>query len=244
MASRSRTNISNGVFSGLMIFFGIAFALLVYFLFHTISLSTFDYTGLQVRTANFRGHAYLASSSLWAIGFIYMIPGVVGVVSTVLRFKWLYIIQLVLCVLTLLAMTGVFIASVILVHYYTAEYDTTGCQTIYGTCVCSTVLYSSLNYTCLDIDIIRSTAIGSVVMIVFGWLCTLAATILGGMLSFFLEDFKSSSSISKSRSKEDFKSSSSISKSRSPEVYMTNLAYDEDRYSQQEPYSRRYHSKA
>lgn len=51
-----------------------------------------------------------------------------------------YIIQLVLCVLTLLAMTGVFIASVILVRYYTAEYDTTGCQTIYGTCVCRWVI--------------------------------------------------------------------------------------------------------
>ncbi|XP_046567502.1 uncharacterized protein LOC124275863 isoform X1 [Haliotis rubra] len=156
-----------------------------------------------------------------------------------------YIIQLVLCVLSLLAMTGVFIASVIVVRFFTSEYDTTGCQTIYGTCVCSTVLYSSLNYTCLDIDIIRATAIGSVVMIVFGWLSTLAAAILSGMLSFYMEEFKSSSSISKSRSKETFKSSSSISsKSRSQEVYMTNMAFDEDRHSRQEPYSRRYDSKA
>ncbi|XP_046567503.1 uncharacterized protein LOC124275863 isoform X2 [Haliotis rubra] len=141
-----------------------------------------------------------------------------------------YIIQLVLCVLSLLAMTGVFIASVIVVRFFTSEYDTTGCQTIYGTCVCSTVLYSSLNYTCLDIDIIRATAIGSVVMIVFGWLSTLAAAILSGMLSFYMEEFKSSSSISKSRSKE---------------VNMSNVIYDEDQsLSGPEPYSRRYDSKA
>ncbi|XP_071115103.1 uncharacterized protein [Haliotis cracherodii] len=185
MSTKSKINISNGVFSGLALACGIALSMLVYMLFNkivTAALGNIDRVfGSTLDTSGASAYAAYASSPTWAIGFAFIIPGLIGAIASCVQGKGGYITQMVFCILTLVIMAIIFFFCLLIVGVF-ARQDTQYCSTRSYSCVCSNG-GGSAYYTCETLNEFNSLALGIVAMVILGWIFTLVATILGGILA-------------------------------------------------------------
>ncbi|XP_071115396.1 uncharacterized protein [Haliotis cracherodii] len=178
--TKTNINIANGVICAFVIGAGIAFSVLVYMLFDKIVQTTLSSFGLS--SGGFNGYSAYASSPIWSIGFAFIIPGLIGAIATCARCKGGYITQMVFCILTLVITGIIFIICVLALGAFAAA-DAGNCRSVGSTCVCGAFATTNLNFSCEDLNSINGMAIGIVVMVVVGWIMTLVATILGGMLA-------------------------------------------------------------
>ncbi|XP_067673952.1 uncharacterized protein [Haliotis asinina] len=178
--SKTRINIANGVSCALVIGSGIAFSVLVYLLFDKILQATLS--SFSINNNGFGGYSAYASSPIWSIGFAFIIPGLIGAIASCARCKGGYITQMVFCILTLVITGVIFIIAVLALGAFAAA-DAGSCRSVGNTCVCGSVVTTNQQFSCEDLNAINGMAIGIVVMIVIGWIMTLVATILGGILA-------------------------------------------------------------
>ncbi|XP_046572122.1 uncharacterized protein LOC124280270 [Haliotis rubra] len=173
--SKTRVNIANGVSCAVVTGSGITFSVLVYVLFDKILQAALK------RSGGFGGYAAYASSPVWSIGLAFVFPGFIGTVSSCARCKGGYITQMVFCILTLIFTGIIFIICVLALGAFSRP-DNQLCRTEGDKCVCEGSKSASA-MTCEDLNDINSIAVGIVAMVVVGWIMTLVATILGGVLA-------------------------------------------------------------
>ncbi|XP_071082457.1 uncharacterized protein [Haliotis cracherodii] len=169
--SKTRINIANGIICAIVIGSGTAFSVLVYTFFDQVTLKNHE---------GFNQFSAYASSPLWSIGFAFIIPGLIGAIASFARCKGGYITQMVFCILTLV-ITGIIFVICVLAIGALAATDSETCKTDGNNCVCSSG--TKPGFTCEDLNAINGMAVGIIVMVVVGWISTLVATILGGMLT-------------------------------------------------------------
>ncbi|XP_067684231.1 uncharacterized protein [Haliotis asinina] len=173
--SKTRVNVANGVTCAMVTASGITFSVLVYVLFDKILQVALKHSG------GFGGYAAYASSPIWSIGLAFVIPGFIGTVASCARCKGGYITQMVFCILTLIVTGIIFIICVLALSSFSRP-DDQRCRTMGDKCVCIGSRHDSA-MTCEDLNAINSIAVGIVAMVVVGWIMTLVASILGGVLA-------------------------------------------------------------
>ncbi|XP_067674817.1 uncharacterized protein [Haliotis asinina] len=178
MLTRSKINLANGVFSVLVLTCGISFSVLVYMFFNKIVTAALN-SIYDTRGAS--AYAAYASSPIWAIGFAFIIPGLIGVIAACAQGKGGYITQMVFCILTLVIMGIIFILCLLIIGTFASQ-DQQFCTTLLSSCVCSNGGGSSA-YTCELLNELNTLGQSIVAMVILGWIFTLVATILGGILA-------------------------------------------------------------
>ncbi|XP_067674102.1 uncharacterized protein [Haliotis asinina] len=161
MAEQSRLNIINGVASLLVLACGIIMSSLIGALLN--KAKDFIQT---VTTYNIS----FSDQPVWALGFAYIVPGVIGIVATAIRAKGGYVAHMVFSILTLLVM-GIFTIIGIIALGALASTNVPSCSTLGDT-----------SAACATAESIYGMGVGAIVMIVFGWIFTLVTTILTGIL--------------------------------------------------------------
>ncbi|XP_067674546.1 uncharacterized protein [Haliotis asinina] len=161
--AHDRSNIANGILSGIVLACGIIFsALAAVIMRRVISLENIPADEGSLNT--------LATLPVWAVGFAYMVPGLMGLVATFVKAKGMYITHMVFAIITLLAMAIFFIMGIISLAAL-AELNVDVPQCIPPETDCN--IPSSLYSMCVVV----------IVVIIFGWIFTLVTTILSGILA-------------------------------------------------------------
>ncbi|XP_046547992.1 uncharacterized protein LOC124257962 [Haliotis rubra] len=158
-----RNNIANGILSGIVLGCGIVFsALAAVIIKKIISLENLPSDEGSLTT--------LSTLPVWALGFAYIVPGLMGLVATFVKAKGMYITHMVFSIITLLAM-GIFFVLGIISIAALAELNVNVPQCIPPDTGCD--IPSSLYSMCISV----------IVFIILGWIFTLVTTILSGILA-------------------------------------------------------------
>ncbi|XP_046374019.1 uncharacterized protein LOC124147367 [Haliotis rufescens] len=158
-----KNNIADGILSVIVVGCGIAFsALLGVIMRELLSLEDLPSDESTV--------SMLSTMPIWAVGFAYMVPGLMGLVASLVKAKGMYITHMVFCIITLLVM-GVFFIIGILSIAAIAEIGVNGpgCITPGNACGIPSNIYA------MSISVIIVNALG--------WIFTLVTTILSGILA-------------------------------------------------------------
>ncbi|XP_046548061.1 uncharacterized protein LOC124258030 [Haliotis rubra] len=162
MAEQSRMNIINGVASLLVLACGVIMSSLIGALLNKAKELIQTQTDYNIS---------FSDQPVWALGFAYIIPGVIGIIVTVVRAKGGYIAHMVFSILTLLVM-GIFAIVGIIALGALASINPPSCSTL-----------GDSSAACSEAESIYGMGVGGIVMIVFGWIFTLVSTILTGILA-------------------------------------------------------------
>ncbi|XP_046363800.2 uncharacterized protein LOC124140321 [Haliotis rufescens] len=198
MATSKGHNNANGIISAIVLVFGIILSVVLSVLlkraekiinkemsnsdsnfgnqFHSSSLDN-TYSG---HNTNSYGDA-----PIWALGFAYIVPGLIGLISAFTKQKGVYITHMVFSIISLLVM-GIFFIVGILAMAGLAVSHPSQCTPIGDKCVCTTSDFTTptpIDMSCDDINAIYAMAIVLVLVLVFAWILTLVCTILSGILA-------------------------------------------------------------
>ncbi|XP_071113221.1 uncharacterized protein [Haliotis cracherodii] len=161
--SGDKNNIADGILSVIVLGCGITFsALLGVIMRELISLNDLPSDGSTVNM--------LSTMPIWAVGFAYMVPGLMGLVASLVKAKGMYITHMVFCIITLLVMGLFFIIGIIGIAAIAEEgVNVPRCITPGNACGIPSNLYA------MSISVIIVNALG--------WIFTLVTTILSGILA-------------------------------------------------------------
>ncbi|XP_046373953.1 uncharacterized protein LOC124147319 [Haliotis rufescens] len=162
MTEQSRMNIINGVASLLVVACGVIYSSLIGALIHKAKEFVQTQTGYNISFADL---------PVWALGFAYIVPGIIGVIATVVRAKGGYITHMVFSILTLLIM-GIFAIVGIIALGALATANIPSCSSL-----------GDKSAACAEAESIYGMGVGAIIMIVFGWIFALVSTILSGIMA-------------------------------------------------------------
>ncbi|XP_071114276.1 uncharacterized protein [Haliotis cracherodii] len=192
--------IAHWVVSGLAIVSGIVLALIIYFFNDMIERANYQAREHKVTPYSFNGYAGYADDPVYILGVVYLISGVIGVISAFINAKTFFMVEMMVGIITLLVMGGIFIASMIVIKAF-RPINMSFCQSFGRSCVCSQVIPNNWHYPCEDLNVLYDMAVSIVAMIVLGWVCTLVATIISGREAFGKKDAGESSDMQMTRSR-------------------------------------------
>ncbi|XP_067676170.1 uncharacterized protein [Haliotis asinina] len=175
--------IGHGIVSGIAIISGIAMLLIIIFFNKLIERANYEAREHKVTPYSFNGYAPYADSPVYIVGVVYIICGVVGIIATFMNGKTFFKVDMIVCVVTLLIMAGIFIVSMIIIGAF-SPINMNFCQSFGRSCVCSQIIPNNWHFPCEELNELYDMAVGVVAMIILGWVCTLAAAIISGIVAF------------------------------------------------------------
>ncbi|XP_046363798.1 uncharacterized protein LOC124140319 isoform X2 [Haliotis rufescens] len=129
-------------------------------------------------------HGHHGITMIWAVGFAFILPGLIGCISAFMKKKGVYITHMVFSIITLLVMGIAFVAGILVLASLAVSHPSQ-CTPVGEMCQCTRdEMYApvTLNISCDNIHSLYAMAVVVVLVVVSAWILTLVSTILSGVL--------------------------------------------------------------
>ncbi|XP_059171456.1 uncharacterized protein LOC131952700 [Physella acuta] len=185
-----------GSISGLVVLGGVAFALLLYFFANFFD----DAIKKEVKSTDFttkystredsndekdwsESFKIIQSFPFWVLGFLYIIPGCLGVIAALVQNKCMYVTSLVFCILSLLVMGALIVVSglTVVLLLFGAAIFSASCETVGDnkcTCKGPDGQVTSFQETCDTFETIYAFIMSIFIVIILVWVALFAQFIV------------------------------------------------------------------